>query len=51
MIKKYRAVAIMSQKRDKALLCGKKLGCTMAAEGKLVSNSQSLHTIHWIYTG
>jgi len=35
--------------RDKALPCGKKVLCSMATEGKSVSNSRSLRNIRWIY--
>jgi len=39
----------VTKTHDKALLCGKKVLCSMATEGKSVSNSQSLRNIHWIY--
>jgi len=47
----YRALAIMSRKHvTKHFRMAKKVLCSMAAERKLVSNSQSLCNIHWIYT-
>jgi len=35
--------------RHKALPCGKKVLCSMAAEGKSAYNSWSLCNIQWIY--
>jgi len=41
---------VFSKTCEKALPCDKKKVLrTMATEGKLVSNSQSLCNIHWIY--
>jgi len=46
-----RALAITSRKHvTKHFRLAKKVSCPMAAEQKLVSNSQSLCNIHWIYT-
>ena len=46
----YRAVAITSQKHvTKHFRVAKKVLCSMATEGKSVSNSRSLCNICWIY--
>jgi len=39
----------LCHKNVTALSFGKKVLCSMAAEGKSVSNSRSLCNIHWIY--